>query len=245
MFSNFFVIKATIDEINAAYRALSRSYHPDKHIDPELKEKAELLFNRTKRAYEVLSDPHKRAIYDSLGVKGLETEGWELAHRTKTPQEIREEYERLSRVQEERRLQQRTNPKGNITVNINATEIFNAYSDDEFDEPDFPSIEVSGMSISQSIDAPLTTRDTVTMSGNLSSLNGVGQGGFLISGRRLINKGWCAFDFGAGNGPVIGIKGFRTLSQRIFCNAGATLNFRPNGIVPGLVGSKSVVFFLI
>lgn len=135
-----------------------------------------MLFNRTKRAYEVLSDPHKRAIYDSLGIQGLATEGWEIVHRTKTPQEIREEFERLSRIQEERRLQQQTNPKGNITVNINATEIFNAYSDDEFDEPDFPCIEVSGMSISQSIDAPITTRDTVTMSGNLSSQNGVGQG---------------------------------------------------------------------
>lgn len=78
----------------------------------------------------MLSDPHKRAIYDSLGVKGLETEGWEIVHRTKTPQEIREEYEQLARVQEERRMQQRTNPKGNITVNINATELFNSYDDD-------------------------------------------------------------------------------------------------------------------
>lgn len=83
-----------MEEINAAYRNLSRIYHPDKHIDEEKKEKAELLFNRTKKAYEVLSDPHKRAIYDSLGVKGLQTEGWEVVHRTKTPSEIREEYER-------------------------------------------------------------------------------------------------------------------------------------------------------
>lgn len=45
----------------------------------------------------VLKDEHKRAIYDSLGVKGLETEGWEVIQRTKTPGEIREEYERLAR----------------------------------------------------------------------------------------------------------------------------------------------------
>lgn len=99
----------------------------------ENKEKAELLFNRVKKAYEILSDPHKRAIYDSLGVKGLETEGWEIMHRTKTPAEIREEYEQLAREREERRLQQRTNPKGNITININATDLFNAYGD-EYDE---------------------------------------------------------------------------------------------------------------
>lgn len=124
--------QATTDEINAAYRALSRIYHPDKHVDVEKKKKAELLFNRIKRAYEVLSDPHKRAIYDSLGVKGLQTEGWEIVHRTKTPSEIREEFERLARERAERKLQQRTNPKGNITISVNATEIFNPY-DDEFE----------------------------------------------------------------------------------------------------------------
>lgn len=124
------VNQATTDEINTAYRNQSRIYHPDKHVNVELKHKAELLFNRTKRAYEVLSDPHKRAIYDSLGVRGLQTEGWEIVHRSKTPQEIREEYERLAKEREERRLQQRTNPKGNITVNVNATEIFDAYDDD-------------------------------------------------------------------------------------------------------------------
>lgn len=91
-----------------------------------------MLFNRTKKAYEVLSDPHQRAIYDSIGVEGLQTDGWEIIHRTKTPKEIREEYEQLAREREERRLQQRTNPKGNIVINVNATEIFDAY-DDEYE----------------------------------------------------------------------------------------------------------------
>ena len=126
----WYVLQATPEEINTAYRNLSRIYHPDKHVNVESKTKAELLFNRTKRAYEVLSDPHKRAIYDSLGVQGLETEGWEIVHRQKTPSEIREEYERLARERDERRLQQRTNPKGNITINVNATEIFNPYDEE-------------------------------------------------------------------------------------------------------------------
>lgn len=45
----------------------------------------------------VLSDGHMRAIYDNLGTAGLETQGWEVVQRTKTPHEIREEYERLAR----------------------------------------------------------------------------------------------------------------------------------------------------
>ncbi len=46
----------------------------------------------------MLSDPHKRAIYDCLGKKGLKEQGWEIVQRTKTPSEIREEYERLAKL---------------------------------------------------------------------------------------------------------------------------------------------------
>lgn len=95
------------------------------------------------------------------------------------------------------------------------------------------------MTISQSIECPLTTRDTITMSGNLSSQNGNGSGSFLLSGRRLVNKGWFEVDVGAGGGPMVGLKGSRTLTQKVFCNAGMNFNFRSNVIVPILTGSKS------
>lgn len=126
-------LQAPQEDITNAYRRLSRIYHPDKHTDPLRKKEAEVLFNKTKKAYEVLSDPHKRAIYDSLGTKGLETEGWEVVQRTKTPQEIREEYERIAQINEERRLHQRTNPNSNFRVAIDATELFSPY-EDEYEE---------------------------------------------------------------------------------------------------------------
>lgn len=226
---------ATADQINGSYRKLSRIYHPDKHTEPEKKQKAELMFNRTKKAYEVLSDPHKRAIYDSVGEKGLRTDGWELVHRTKTPAEIREEYERLAQLAEERKLLQNTNPRGNITININATEIFSPYDDSEM-----PRIEVSSMTIAQSIEAPLTRRDTMTLSGNLMSSNGNGSGGFIVCGRRLLNKGWLELDVGAGNGLILGVKGGRTINSIVTVNAGTQCNFRENGVIPGLFSTLAV-----
>lgn len=42
----------TLDEINNAFRKLSRIFHPDKHFDDEKKEKAEVLFNKIKKAHE-------------------------------------------------------------------------------------------------------------------------------------------------------------------------------------------------
>uniref|UniRef100_A0A1B0GC21 J domain-containing protein n=1 Tax=Glossina morsitans morsitans TaxID=37546 RepID=A0A1B0GC21_GLOMM len=219
---------ATAEQINAAYRKLSRIYHPDKHMEGENKHKAEMLFNRTKKAYEVLSDPHKRAIYDSVGEKGLRTDGWELVHRTKTPAEIREEYQRLAQAAEDRKLLQSTNPRGNVTISVNATEVFSPYDDSEM-----PNVEVSSMSISQSIEAPITRRDTVIMSGNLVSTNGNGSGGFVVCGRRLLNKGWLELDLGAGNGG-------RTLSPVLSVTGGTSLNFREHGVLPALFSTLSV-----
>lgn len=44
-------------------------FHPDKHsTDPNKQKWAEQIFNKVKEAYEVLSDSHKRAIYDTLGM---------------------------------------------------------------------------------------------------------------------------------------------------------------------------------
>jgi DnaJ family protein C protein 11 len=57
----------------------------------------------------VLIDPHKRAIYDALGTEGLLQNALQLVVRSKTPQEIREEYERLSKQKEEILREKMTN----------------------------------------------------------------------------------------------------------------------------------------
>ncbi|XP_025829928.1 dnaJ homolog subfamily C member 11 [Agrilus planipennis] len=241
--------EATKEEINNAYRRLSRIYHPDKHLDPEKKQKAEILFNKTKKAYEVLSDPHQRAIYDNLGVKGLETEGWEIVQRTKTPAEIRAEYEQLAEERAERRKQQRTNPHGSITVNINATDLFNPYINeygvqDEYEIEEnsvLPNIEVSGMSFNQSVEFPLTQKDTATLSGQLQTHNGTGGGVISLSCRHIFShRSWGEMEIGAGNGPSVSLKAFRTLSKRFFWNGGTVLQFTPQGIRPGFISTLAM-----
>jgi len=57
---------ATEKEIKAAYRKLARQHHPDLH-QGEAKRQAEEKFKQINEAYEVLSDPEKRAKYDRLG----------------------------------------------------------------------------------------------------------------------------------------------------------------------------------
>jgi len=229
---------ASQEEITAAYKRLARLYHPDKHQDPVKRAQADQLFGKLKRAYEVLSDPHRRAIYDCLGEKGIEEQGWEVVPRTKTPQEIREEYEALARVREERRLQQKTNPTSKVEMTINATDLFDRYLyDSEYDdliEGDLPHFEVSKMSLSQSIQAPLTPSDTATLSGNISTSNGTGSGA-LNCGLRRVASDSASYEgeVGVGNGLNFGAKMFRKLSERNFVNMSGSLQFSRKGIKPG------------
>lgn len=59
---------ATADEIKKAYRKLAIQFHPDKNPgNPEAEEK----FKEAAEAYEVLSNPDKKARYDQFGHQGL------------------------------------------------------------------------------------------------------------------------------------------------------------------------------
>lgn len=59
-------------EIKKAFRKLARELHPDVNShDPEAEEK----FKQAAEAYEVLSDPERRSIYDQYGREGLKSSG--------------------------------------------------------------------------------------------------------------------------------------------------------------------------
>lgn len=55
---------ANADEIKKAYRSMARKYHPDVNKDDK---QAADKFKEISSAYEILSDPDKRALYDRYG----------------------------------------------------------------------------------------------------------------------------------------------------------------------------------
>ena len=62
---------ASQEEIKKAFRKLARKYHPDICKKPECEEK----FKEINEAYQVLSDPEKRKLYDMYGHAAFETGG--------------------------------------------------------------------------------------------------------------------------------------------------------------------------
>ncbi|MBQ7223829.1 MAG: molecular chaperone DnaJ [Erysipelotrichaceae bacterium] len=61
---------ASDDEIKKAYRTLAKKYHPDLNKAPDAAEK----FKEVQEAYEVLSDPQKKATYDQYGFAGMDNQ---------------------------------------------------------------------------------------------------------------------------------------------------------------------------
>jgi len=55
--------------LKKAYRKLALKWHPDKN--PDNRENAEAMFKQISVAYDVLSDPEKKATYDRFGKDGL------------------------------------------------------------------------------------------------------------------------------------------------------------------------------
>ena len=65
---------ASDDELKKAYRKLAKQWHPD--ANPDNKEEAEKKFKEIGEAYEVLSNPEKRKMYDQFGTADPQQAGF-------------------------------------------------------------------------------------------------------------------------------------------------------------------------
>lgn len=82
---------ATQEEIKKAYRRLARKYHPDFNKDPDAQEK----FKEINEAYQVLSDPEKRKLYDQYGHSAFSAQAGGQAYQEVVFQNIGDLFEEV------------------------------------------------------------------------------------------------------------------------------------------------------
>ncbi|KAI0071272.1 DnaJ-domain-containing protein [Panus rudis PR-1116 ss-1] len=126
---------ASDHEIRDRYRQLSIAFHPDKQRDERKRAAATRHFYEIQKAYEVLSDPVRRQVYDTLGNEGLEAlKGIEHDLQGLSPEQVKSVLAEYEQRNELRRVDTLISPRGHVTVGVDATSLFDDASD-VADEP--------------------------------------------------------------------------------------------------------------
>ena len=73
--------------IKQAYKRAVLLFHPDRFVDVEKQKVANCEFILIQRAFDILSNPGSRHIYDMYGEKGLES-SWEIGSKFKSKEEV-------------------------------------------------------------------------------------------------------------------------------------------------------------
>ncbi|CAI7755204.1 unnamed protein product [Closterium sp. NIES-54] len=184
---------ASDDDLKRAYRQLASVYHPDKYPFPQMQDVAKDHFQRIRSAYEVLSDPAKRQVYDLYGIEGV-VSGMELGPHLRTRQEIREEWERAQRRREELKAAMRTQHSSSMLLSVTAADAIAS----GFDR--FP--RITGMQMSTQVQAALSDKDTLVLGGSMLMRRVAGGGSMVAVFRRQMD----AYQ----TGELVAVVGMRT-----------------------------------
>ncbi|CAE6437669.1 unnamed protein product [Rhizoctonia solani] len=159
---------ATVEEIREKYKMLAVSLHPDKVRDEAHKEAMTAKFGQVKRAYEILTDPSKRAIYDLFGEEGLKTK-WDVGSKYKTEEELRNEYARLARAARLQDAENIVRSQGELVCAINASSL----TDTRLRwEDKMVGVSQAQLALKHKFDTDISDRTRFTLTSRLISMRG-------------------------------------------------------------------------
>lgn len=165
--------EASDEDIRRAFRSLAQTYHPDKHAGSELQSEASASFTLLQEAYEVLSDPHKRQIYDIYGKEGLAS-GLEVSTTVNNVDELKKKWAKFKAQQAEQAEESNVAYRGLYVFRFNAENLIKPYDTMVSRKPD-----LSMVSLSQEMHVALSSKTTavaagrVTVQRNLGEYNGM------------------------------------------------------------------------
>lgn len=210
--------EASDEEIRRAYRQWAQLYHPDKYQSPNLKEAATENFQRVCEAYEILSDPNKRQVYDIYGMEGLKS-GLELGPSLDKAEEIKAELDRLKRMREQEKRAARIQSSGTIMSNMSLPQYL--HGDGLF----------KGMAMTSEIQSQLSKRSVAVIGGNLAVDGHVGGGAVnAVLSHQISEASSIEFMASAGLRSLLGVQTSRHISSHSSATAGLTVSLKDGSL---------------
>ena len=239
---------ATQDEIRSAYRRVCRIYHPDRlatyivvyfgfvisvtifrYHDEDRQGIAGHFFRKVQEAYQILSDPRLRSVYDLRGKKGV-TDDRAIIERTTLPTELMNEYEKLKALFEERTYIQDVNPTGLFEMKLDATPLFTG------DSTRTP-ISFKGVHAQQYVDAKITKYNTLTLGGMVYANNtGYSSVAQLGTKQYLDKQNWIKVGTAIGFPNTINLDFYRHLTNRMYITSSNFLQIHSGFLVMSFNG---------
>ncbi|KAJ4957348.1 hypothetical protein NE237_014131 [Protea cynaroides] len=210
--------EASDEEIRKAYRQWAQVYHPDKYQSPQMKDIATENFQRICEAYEILTDEHKRTIYDIYGMEGL-TSGLELGPKLNQAEEIKEEFERLRRRKEEEKVYSHVRPSGSVVAALSLPRFLSGGG------------IMRGMAMSSEVQSQISKRNVIAVGGNMT-VNGNSGGGAatFVLRNQISSDSSIEFMASAGLRSLIGVQTSRDLSLHSTASSGITISLSDGSI---------------
>ncbi|KAH9171068.1 hypothetical protein EDB89DRAFT_1192482 [Lactarius sanguifluus] len=114
---------ASAEDVRERYKALSVLFHPDKQREERTKDTASKRFLEIQKAYEVLSDPFSRTVYDIYGFEGTHMK-WPPELRSKPRDELVNILNRSKLELEAQRTEDLVRSQGRVVIGVNASSLF-------------------------------------------------------------------------------------------------------------------------
>ncbi|KAN0136856.1 DnaJ domain containing protein [Lactarius tabidus] len=114
---------ASSEEVRERYKTLSVLFHPDKQREERTKDTASKRFLEIQKAYEVLSDPFLRTVYDIYGFEGTHMK-WPPELRSKPRDELVKVLNRSNWELEAQRMEDLVRSHGRVVIGVNASSLF-------------------------------------------------------------------------------------------------------------------------
>lgn len=212
---------ASEDDIHAAFKRLRLLYHPSKFVDPDKERAAKALYGTIKEAYDVLSNPSLRAIYDKRGRKGVRNE-MDIVKRTALPLELIDKYEEVYSLWEERSYIQTSNPRSRVDVDVDARNLL---------RKGHLALLVTSVRGSQSVDARISQVMRAHLSGWVSAGKNAPSGGFGVVLTHVHGGDSWQSMVNIGQRPSLGLHYCHSLSLFTKINAQASVSLDSTSLV--------------